>query len=210
MINNQTELCSLFTKYKSDKCPQIFHSYSPVYYELLKSHKLSIKSLIEIGIGNKPCMINTVGDQYVPGASLRAWRDFFPNSIIYGLDINTEIFFQEERIECLYTDQSSEKALLETINKIKTLNFSHNNFDIIIDDGSHIKNHMILSFNVLSNFLNKKGIYIIEDIKRSEIQDFIDLANENMKIEHIHYGQSEWDDFIMYKKTNRPTEINSL
>lgn len=29
---------------------------------------------------------------------------------------------------------------------------------------------------------------------------YINLANNNMIIKYIHYGESDWDGFIMYKK----------
>ena len=48
-----TELCELFYKYKSDKCPKILHSYSPKYYEILKDYKESFKYILEIGVGTK-------------------------------------------------------------------------------------------------------------------------------------------------------------
>lgn len=202
-INNKTELCDLFLKYKSDKCPQIFHSYSPVYHKFLEPYKTTIRSVIEIGIGNKPCMMATVGDQYTPGASLRAWKDFFIHSTIYGLDIDTSIFFNEHRIQCFYADQSSADSLTNTLDEIIKLNgknMLNNKFDLIVDDGSHIKNHMILSFKTIFPFLNIGGLYIIEDIKRHELVDFINLANHDMAIKYIHYGESDWDDFIIYEK----------
>ena len=38
------------------------------------------------------------GGAYQPGASLRGWRDFFPNAQILGLDVDASILFEEERI----------------------------------------------------------------------------------------------------------------
>ena len=49
MINHNTELCDLFFKYCSDKCPLIGHSYSPHYYELLKNEKENFLNILEIG-----------------------------------------------------------------------------------------------------------------------------------------------------------------
>lgn len=37
---------------------------------------------------------------YRPGASLRVWRDFFPNAVIYGWDIDpSAMVYDEERIK---------------------------------------------------------------------------------------------------------------
>lgn len=39
--------------------------------------------------------------------------------------------------------------------------------DIIIDDGSHINEHVIKSFSILFPLLNMGGIYAIEDLQTS-------------------------------------------
>ncbi len=36
-------------------------------------------------------------------------------------------------------------------------------FDIIVDDGSHINKHVITTFNILFPLLNHGGLYVIED-----------------------------------------------
>ena len=45
--------------------------------------------------------------------------DFFPQAFIYGLDIETRYFFEDERIKCFYTDQSDENELEKTIIEIQ-------------------------------------------------------------------------------------------
>lgn len=44
------------------------------------------------------------------------------------------------------------------------MNFTEIECDIIIDDGSHISSHQILTFNVLWDKLKIGGLYFIEDI----------------------------------------------
>ena len=39
--------------------------------------------------------------------------------------------------------------------------------DVLIDDGSHITNHQITSFNVLYSAIKKGGFYVIEDLLNS-------------------------------------------
>lgn len=197
----KTELCQLFYKYGSDKCPQIFHSYSEYYYEILKNFKHDFKQILEIGIGTNEIMKPIVGDRYQVGSSLRAWRDFFPNATVYGLDINTTVFFKSENIICLYTDQSNSYSLENTINEIKKIkNDSNLSFDLIIDDGSHLLNHMILTFNTLFKYIRSGGIYIIEDIKKSEIHIFENMNLQNGEIIFSFPGNSDWDGFIAIKK----------
>jgi hypothetical protein len=198
---NTTELCDLFYKYKSDKCPKVYHTYSPVYYENLKNIKYNSLEVLEIGIGTNKLMKPICGHEYSAGASLRAWRDFFKNSFIYGLDIDKNVLFEEERIKCFYTDQSKKECLLSTIEEIRK--FKKNpklKFDLIIDDGSHIIDHMILSFNVLKEFLNVGGFYIIEDIMKKDVDMFKTICDTCFSIKQIHYGKFYWDAFIIYQK----------
>lgn len=137
-----TPLCKLAYKYKTDKCPQIKHSYTPFYYELLKDK--DIKKVLELGIAK--------------GGSLRMWRDFFPKAQIYGLDIVEETLIQEERITSYLCDETKEKDLRDVIKKIGS------DIDLFIDDGSHRSNHQIFAAKILRPLL-KNAIYIIEDVK---------------------------------------------
>ncbi len=197
----KTELCDLFIQYKSDKCPQILHSYSKEYYELLKNIKNDVKHIIEIGIGNNELMKPICGQTYEVGASLRAWRDFFVNANIYGLDIREDVLFNENRINTFYTDQSKDVELEKTINKIKEFNNNHLlEFDLIIDDGSHIVEHMLLTIKTISKYLKVGGIFIIEDIQNKDINVFTELKLNDFEIIKIHNGVNYWDDFVAYRK----------
>lgn len=178
-----TELCKLFEKYGSDKCEAYFHTYSAEYYNLLKEMQTTCTQLVEIGVGSIALMANRIvpGDKYLPGASLRAWNDFFPNAEIFGLDINEDDFFRKDRIRCLYTDQSKSTELLKTFDNIETLTGSKM-CDVIVDDGSHIVEHMLLSFETLKKFIKPGGIYIIEDIKDHEMETFAKLGCDKFKL----------------------------
>ena len=56
--------------------------------------------------------------------------------------------------------QSDSKFIAKIINL-------YNNFDIIIDDGSHLKKDVIKSFHLLFPHLNNDGLYIVEDMQTS-------------------------------------------
>lgn len=199
--NPKTQLCELFYKYGSDKCPQIFHSYSESYYELLKDHKIDYKEILEIGIGTNEIMVPIVGNRYQIGSSLRAWRDFFPNATVYGLDIDTRVFFESENIICLYTDQSKSESLEKTINEIRTIKKNSNIlFDLIVDDGSHLIHHMMTTFNCLFKYVRPGGIYIIEDIKKNELHIFQEMKLEDGEVIMSHPGNSDWDAFLAIRK----------
>lgn len=197
----ETELCKIFYKYKSDKCLKIKHSYSPEYYKYLSPYRETFTNILEIGIGNDKLMKPICGKDYILGASLKSWEEFFPNAKIYGLDILRDVLFSENRVSCFYTDQSNENELNKTINEIRNVNDDSDLlFDLIIDDGSHIVDHMLLTFKTLSKYLKIDGLYIIEDILRKDLGIFTNIKSPDFEILKIHMGNSNDDDFIIYKK----------
>jgi len=101
MENMTTPLCEIAYKYKTDKCPQIKHAYTPYYYELLKDKRNKVKKVLEFGVET--------------GASLRMWRDFFPNAKIYGADILKKWIFQEDRIKTYLCDENDEEQVKKLI-----------------------------------------------------------------------------------------------
>ena len=62
----------------------------------------------------------------------------------------------------LYRGDQSDVAFLEYV-----LEDSRGEFDVIIDDGSHVPDHQILTFNKLFGSLKPGGLYIFEDIETS-------------------------------------------
>jgi len=154
------DLADLFNKYGSDKDRNGYSHLYSILFDHMKNDNLNI---LEIGIGTMiPNAISSMKyympDSYKPGASLRAWRDYFVNSNIYGVDIKGDTQFSEERITTCLCDSTD---LVAVNNLVDTLNTK---FDIIIDDGWHLDK---AQSQTLVNFwphLKENGIYIIEDI----------------------------------------------
>lgn len=92
--------------------------------------------------------------------SLKMWLEYFPHAFIYGLDIGVEL--EDERVRVFKADQSSNADLVSVLNMVnKPVHF-------IIDDGSHIPEHQVLTFNFFFRFLLEPGgVYIVEDIETS-------------------------------------------
>jgi hypothetical protein len=199
----EQSLCQLAQKYGVDKCPAILHSYTPHYHALLSPLRNDVKSLLEIGIGNVPLMQGIVGKHYKPGASLRMWRDYFTNAQVIGCDIlHSVLFNDEERISTFYVDQSSRTSLLALADTIRPIS---EYMDIIVDDGSHIEDHMRLSFQTLWKFVKPNGgIYIIEDIRKESIEKFANIAIEmkftDAELIYKHPGVNSWDGFVAFRK----------
>jgi hypothetical protein len=163
-----TELCILGYKYGTDKCPQIKHHYTPFYYELLKGRRNSIKKVLELGIGHYKGMQDNpiiydrgLNIYYQRGASLKMWRDFFPNAQIYGADIRPEAIFTDKRIKTYLCDETKKEDLEKLIKNIG------NDIDLVVDDASHHVYDQIFTCQTLMPLLKKDVLYVIEDVVHS-------------------------------------------
>lgn len=92
------------------------------------------------------------------GGSLEMWKNYFGHgSKVIGIDINPDCKKHEsEGIEIFIGSQDDPNLL----NQIKS---KYPIIDILLDDGSHIMSHMKKTFNEMYNFIDKNGIYLIED-----------------------------------------------
>lgn len=109
-----------------------------------------------------------IGAQY--GRSLKMWSDYFVDpSLILGLAYGKSSDGVEERSQDLNGvsvyrgDQSSP----ETMAYLRT----KGPYDVIIDDGSHVPDHMIFSFFELWNSVKPGGMYVIEDLETNYWKD---------------------------------------
>lgn len=170
MTIKQTELCSLMTKYRSDKGNDC-HGYSRIYTELFSNLRNSNINLFELGIGtNYNDTPYTMGEHGSPGASLRAWKEYFPLANIYSGDIDTRILFEEDRIKTFYVDQKNKDSIRNLWNNDLLRDIE---FDIIIDDGAHEVDANLTFLTESFHKLKSGGIYIIEDIIIHYLPEFL-------------------------------------
>ncbi len=129
--------------HKTDKAE---HGYCDVYEKHLNHLRNQQIKILEIGV--------------FYGASLRMWRDYFPNAIIHGIDLNIQRCGNIENVFLHHIDVGDttqlEKFCLE-----------HGPFDLVIDDASHTMKHQQKTFNCIWPLLSNDGIYIIEDLHTS-------------------------------------------
>lgn len=167
-FNTHNDLNSLCEKYNSDK-----HNYLDFmeFYFHSKYQKNAVENILEVGIGTNFLDVpSSMGEDATPGASLRMWREFFPNSNIYGVDIDERILFQEDRIITDKVDQNN----VEDIEKFKKkFDLKINSFQLIIDDGHHIFPHNLTFFENTIELLSPDGLYIIEDVNDSTYFNFM-------------------------------------
>ncbi len=123
-------------------------SYMDRYDELFSSMRYDNITVLEIGVHN--------------GSSIRAWREYFPNARIIGLDIDPRCsVYAGERID-VFTGSQSDYGALQAI-----ISDTPNGIDIIIDDGSHLTDHLVYSFTHLFPHVNSGGWYVMEDLANS-------------------------------------------
>lgn len=183
----ETPLCGLAFKYRTDKCPQIRHSYTPEYYRILKDKKF--KKILELGIGSFVTMRHV--DKYQVGASLRMWRDFFPEAHVYGADYDPSTMFEDERITTILCNTLNEKEVKDMINRIGT------DIDLVVDDGPHVTNKQIRTAKMILPLLKKDVIYIIED---SQNPDLIKDNLPDYNCEVLKLGKHRDDNLVVITK----------
>ena len=154
-VNSQV-LGDLFSHYGSDKSTS--HDYHIVYAHIL-GVSTEIRSVFEIGLGTNNVKINSnMGSKGRPGASCRAFRDYLPNSVVYGADIDIASLFTEDRIYTFYLDQTDSDSFEALNGKIPE------NFSLMIDDGLHSINANLRSLKYFLTKLQRGGFAVIEDI----------------------------------------------
>lgn len=137
--------------YKTDKFGH--HFYTPHYMVHFKPWRNKKFNFLEIGVGG-------YNDPFQGGGSLRMWKRYFSKAKIFALDIFDKVQLQESRISIFQASQVDFKALDEIIKKIGEV-------EIIVDDGSHINEHIIQTFEFLFPKLKSGGIYVVEDVQTS-------------------------------------------
>lgn len=162
-----TTLCEIMNRNLSDK-GNGHHNYTKLYDHLFGYYRHEKLNILEIGIGsvNPNIPSNMVGAQYEnnykPGASIRGWAEYFPNSQVYCCDIDMEILnFDNERIHPFFFDQTND-YIMKSVSENGVL--KDIKFDIIIDDGLHIFSVNCNVMKYLLPKLNPGGYYIVEDI----------------------------------------------
>jgi cephalosporin hydroxylase len=143
------EFSAIFSAH-TGKLADKWTSYLPIYDRVLSNFQKASIDLLEIGIQN--------------GGSLELWGKYFPsaNNII-GCDIDEncrKLEFNDQRITVV-VGSITEDATFSEIKRIQE------EFDIIIDDGSHLSEDVILTFLKLFPLVKDDGIYIVEDLHTS-------------------------------------------
>lgn len=146
----RNDLNALATILKTDKWESHWYTqHYQRYFEPLKNAHLNI---LEIGVGGY--------EGPGGGESLRMWKAYFRKSRIVGIDIYDKSQFREPRIDIRQCDQIDAETLTR-------LSHEYGGFDIVIDDGSHLNEYVIKTFEILFPLMRPQGIYVVEDTQTS-------------------------------------------
>ncbi len=92
------------------------------------------------------------------GGSLDMWRAYLGNDAkIVGIDINPDCKqYESDGIEIFIGSQDDPILIKEILKKYPFIS-------IVLDDGSHLMEHMNSSFELLYDHIDQNGVYIVED-----------------------------------------------
>jgi len=135
----------------SHKYIHYFFVYDRIFSRFLKNGK-PVK-MLEIGVQN--------------GGSLEIWKKYLPqNSDIHGIDID------EKCLQLKFSDGISFHLGSALDSNFMEKTFGNIQFDVIIDDGSHICKDVIQTFEYLFPKMKNGGCYIVEDMHTSYWKKF--------------------------------------
>jgi Methyltransferase domain len=128
------------------------HDFAGVYETYLEPRRYEPITVLEIGIWR--------------GASLRTWRDYFPNGRIVGVDVNPAAAAQRgERIDVFVGGQEDAAFLAKVIEVVGPP-------DLVVDDGAHRAELQFASLEFLWPLLRRGGLYVVEDTQTSYLEQY--------------------------------------
>jgi hypothetical protein len=195
------ELTRLSEEFGSDKgstleknpYPWQAHSYTTFYNHTFARNRENIKYVFECGIGSSDeTVTSNMTATGATGASLRMWREYFPNAEIYGADIDPKAIFNEERIQTYVMDQTDKESIERYWRGIGEFEF-----DLMVDDGLHSFKAGITLFENSIHKLALDGIYFIEDVNSLDLLKYQDyFKDKQYVVEYItlYHGKNEVSD----------------
>tara|TARA_B110000503_G_scaffold141228_1_gene234102 strand:+ start:1831 stop:2517 length:687 start_codon:yes stop_codon:yes gene_type:complete len=183
-------LTEIGIKHNTDKAT--FHNFTIFYEQYFRTRRYDEMTILEIGIAN--------------GNSLLTLQEYFPNATIHAIDIKKEsVKDYGPRIHTYLCSQDDESGLKDL--------FSEMEFDIIIDDGSHLTLHQLKSLSILFENVKSGGLYVCEDLHTSLIRSYVNsetiplrlFENYDGKIPEIDPKRNEYindtlQDIKVYKR----------
>lgn len=154
------------------------HSYGPVYERIFSEFNRDAEiDLLEIGVWR--------------GASLAAWREYFPDATIIGVEKGNTL-----SLDCIDIEKDPKMSLV--VSDIKDWVPSRK-FDIVIDDGSHELSDVLWTASHYPQRLKNGGVLIIEDLKSVDWRELIQSVfppGYSLTLEDLREKKGRSDDIV--------------
>ena len=154
------------------------HTYIDIYDSYLKKF-------------NYQCNLLELGCAY--GESLLMWEDYIHTGLVLGiqLQIHPKLAENIQKYQLNVVDASCTDPRLPNL-------LTDLNFDIIIDDASHLIEDQITAFNNLKHLVSPGGLYIIEDIQNlDKDRDKLQNLHQNFTIHDNRHVKNRYDDVLI-------------
>jgi hypothetical protein len=153
----------------SDK--YVKHHYEHYYEDWLAPYRYKDTSFLEIGVKG--------------GKSMQLWKSYFanPTKIIglgYGIKEKVANAYKTGIPQVVVGDQSK----TEVMEIMKSLG----PYDVVIDDGSHVPEHVIFTFFHLWQSVKPGGMYVVEDLETSYWEH--ETESYGYKLQNTGFGGS--------------------
>ena len=175
------------------------HGYDKVYAHLFEGK--TVNNFLEIGL-----FLNELQH-----TDLNAWASIFPSANIHGGDKKESQLFNSEKISTHVVDQE----VASSFDALKT-EFDVE-FDVVIDDASHIYANTVTTFEALFSVVKTGGMYLIEDIQdagegANDWQQTLAQLEAYMTAEGHAYEvfQSLVPSKVIDQETQEPTDVDSV
>lgn len=131
-------------------------SYLDAYTQYLEPIREKVRTVLELGIAR--------------GASLKMWRDYFPNAHVWGIDVDPGANLDYgSRVHPVIGSQDDPAVVAQVA--------PGEEFDLVVDDGSHLVDHLVASFRLIWPRVRSGGFYVMEDLTGSWNHDLNSIRN---------------------------------
>ena len=150
-LNSKLRLFQIYKKLKHVSLKN--DTYFQVYEDVFNKYVDKKITLVEIGVLN--------------GGSLYMWKEYFgKNARIIGIDLNPDAKrLEKDGFEIFIGSQSDENFWDNFLSKVGEI-------DILIDDGGHENDQLIITLNKVIPKIKNDGLIVIEDTHTSYSKKF--------------------------------------
>ena len=142
-----------------------------IYEDLFRPLRDEPITFLELGWGEWDPELRSHANPTKGGRSAAAWRTYFSRAQIHVVDI-------EDKVNTI-PDVHLWKGSQADADFLEHLHRHTGDFDVVIDDASHVSSLTIRSFQILWPYLKPGGLYVVEDLHSSYHDYYFGKAEAN-------------------------------